>query len=228
MNSIKLRQQYKFSLSSDPKYIYNVGDTQETLLSAEDPETFNKLVDNQPILSNYPVYANKNTISFPQANNLQIALDYLSLLAESDNYITASDDKIPSSSSEAFVDAFKYNQRQYNYYLNLLGYLHLVDYDLNKKLYVPTTLGQKIATTTTHERYTLLLKEFSEHLSFRAVLKKLIKHESLDNNDIIAAINTEMLTVPLKSQISDSTLPRRVSSIKSLCKQVLKQLGLHV
>lgn len=228
MNSMKKCKQYKFSLSDDPQNIFKIKDGSTIELNKE--RTINKiynLIYNTEMTTIYPSYSNGDIISFPQANNLQISLDYLDLLDSSEDYITINGEKVERSGAEAFMDAFKYNRRQYNYYLNWLGYLGLVDRDAVSDSPYVTKNGKSFRMAGFHQQNVMLIKLMAYHISFRKVLLKMLGGETIDTDQMKYVIQQEMKDIPTKSQISSSTFPRRISSVKSMCNQVLTQMGVY-
>ena len=108
MNSIKLYKQYKFKLSNNANYIYSPNSTDQVNYDLVNVHSIKRLVDMQVLSTHYPKYETGVFVSYPQANNLQLALDYLDMLAHSKNYKTINNEIVPTDSTEAFIDTFKY------------------------------------------------------------------------------------------------------------------------
>ncbi|MBX6948899.1 DUF7226 domain-containing protein [Levilactobacillus brevis] len=125
------------------------------------------------------------------------------------------------------MDAFKYNRRQYNYYLNWLGYLGLVDRDAVSDSPYVTKNGKSFRMAGFHQQNVMLIKLMACHISFRKVLLKMLGGETIDTDQMKYVIQQEMKDIPTKSQISSSAFPRRISSVKSMCNQVLTQMGVY-
>uniref|UniRef100_UPI000467C7DB DUF7226 domain-containing protein n=1 Tax=Levilactobacillus namurensis TaxID=380393 RepID=UPI000467C7DB len=225
MNSITFKRQYKFRLSDDPANIYQIEDTSKQQLNdVQTIESVQQLIEETPVNDRYPQYSNGQYVSFPQANNLQIALDYLAILSGQDKYITDNDEEIATTSAEAFVDAFKYDQRQYGYYFNWLGYFGLVDRDKESGKAIVTERGRQFNNAQFSERNWMLVKLMATHLSSRVILESLLRKTSISNVQVEQAVKQEMKNLPENKKIRRATVPRRISGIKSMCKQVLAQM----
>ncbi|RXI78767.1 type II restriction enzyme [Levilactobacillus suantsaii] len=224
MNSIKLQRQYKFSLPDDPTHVFTIEGPKRQATPLKSVADIQDFIEEISVQQDYPRYSNGAIISFPQANNLQIALDYLELLDGPASYTTINDESVPRVGAEAFVDAFKYDRRQYNYYLNWLGYLGFVDREAKTGRPVVTTAGRNLREANLNQRNRILIYAMAQHLSSRETLHRLLNQQKVTNDYLIQVIQQEMQNVPARSRITKSTLPRRISSVKSMCKQVLAQM----
>lgn len=229
MNSIEIHRQYKFRLSDDPRNVFSVD-------TAADKAKYNsqkavararEIIEKTKLLTQYPTYSDGKTVSFLQANNLQIALDYLDFLDNTSESILVNEEQTLRNGPEAFVDTFKYDRRQYNYYLNWLGYFGFVD-RLSPSEIVITKKGKSFNSANTGQKNEVLLQSMAAHLSSRTVLTALLDGQKLDLSNLESTIQQEMKDVPQESQIGGNTLTRRISSVKSMCKQVLLLMGIQL
>lgn len=229
MNSIKIHRQYKFRLSDDPHNVFSIETAADKAKYNSDEATrrARALIKQTEVLTQYPIYSNGKTVSFLQANNLQIALDYLDFLSGSSENVLVNEEQTPRSGPEAFVDTFKYDSRQYNYYLNWLGYFGFVD-KLPQTGIVVTSEGKALNSASTANKNDILLQAMAAHPSSRVVLEALLDNHQLDLDALKKTIQKEMQEVPQDSQISGNTLTRRISSVKSMCKQVLLLMGIQL
>ncbi|WP_283678370.1 hypothetical protein [Lentilactobacillus sp. Marseille-Q4993] len=211
------------SLQFIKEYRFTVGDnTSETLTRDE----MISMIESVPVKP-YPKYSDGNFVSYPQANNVQMVVDYLVMLSTGETYKTDSDEKVNVGSKEAFMDAFKYDARQFGYYSDMLGYLGLAD--RKKHNYVLETVltetGKKIAVANKDNRYKLLIEQLAGHESFRYVLLKLLKRLDVSKSELAAEILKETADLPETRKIGVTTVNRRQSGVKSFVKQVLESAG---
>lgn len=229
MNSITLQHQYKFRLSDDPQNIFTIDGAaaKAKYNSDEAVRQARTLIAQTNLMPHYPTYTDGKPVSFLQANNLQVALDYLDFLGESSATVVVNDEQVARSGAEAFVDTFKYDRRQYNYYLGWLGYFGFID-RLSQGKIVLTEKGKTFNAAGTAEKNKILIQSMAAHLSSRVILKALLDKQKLAVTELVDVIRQEMKDVPAQSQISGNTLPRRISSVKSMCKQVLLLMGIQL
>lgn len=228
MNSIKLYKQYKFKLSNNANYIYSPNSTDQVNYDLVNVHSIKRLVDMQVLSTHYPKYETGVFVSYPQANNLQLALDYLDMLAHSKNYKTINNEIVPTDSTEAFIDTFKYAGRQHDYYLNLLGYFHLIDHPKRiPQTSMVTSIGKQILAMSVDEQSQQLLKLFAQRSSFRTTLLKLLKNDPYTKKATMAEILRETSNLPDNNQLGPSTIDRRANCVISLCKQLLTLTGVY-
>lgn len=229
MNSIKIYRQYKFRLSDDPNNIFSI----ENAAAKADYNSkvairqASRLISQTKVLTKYPWYSDGKPVSFLQANNLQVALDYLDFLSAPQKNIIVEGEEVLRSSSEAFVETFKYDRRQYNYYLNWLGYFGFVDRTPQLGV-VLTSKGKLFNAASTSDKNDMLVQSMAEHLSTRVVMEALLDNRELELSYIKEIVQKEMKDVPRESQIGEKTLLRRISSVKSMCRQVLLLMGIQL
>lgn len=228
MNSIKLYKQYKFRLSDNADYIYSPNTADQVAYDLVNVHSVQHLIDAQPLGNHYPRYESGVFVSYPQANNLQLALDYLDMLTHGKNYRTINDEIVPTDSTEAFIDTFKYAGRQHDYYLNLLGYFHLIDHPKdNPQATIVTDTGNRILAMSVEGQSQLLLKLFAQRSSFRITLLKLLKNDTDTKQTVIDEILKETSALPDSNQLGPSTINRRASCVINLCKQLLTLTGVY-
>lgn len=223
LNSIEFQKQYKFRLSDDPNDIFSISDNTKKSEALKSVEEVKNLISRISLNRDYPTYSNGDCVSFPQANNLQVALDYLDFLDDSTEYKTSNDELVNRTSKEAFVDVFKYDKRQCDYYLNWLGYFGLVDRDQNNALFVTET-GHSFKKASLDEQNYELIKVMAQDDSSREALCTLLDQRKVDRTQLGYIIQREMKDVPPEYKLSKGTLDRRISSIISMCRQVLEQM----
>lgn len=146
---------------------------------------------------------------FPQADSFERVIDLVTALVEKPRTL------------DEFTQTYGFDKRQSSYYFAAASYLGLASSQLTqdgKKVLVPTPLGKTTFRGTRTSRNIALAKLILSHDAFARVFVEYLNLGAMPSND---DIERSLYNSPDFEFYGDSTVRRRIRTVKSWCKWIL-------
>jgi hypothetical protein len=203
-NSLKKIKQYDF-----------IFDENEQRFTAQD---LVRMMQNVVVEEEPKQEPNEKLVPFPQANDVEKMLDMIGFIGNNKPvYVDSVEAYLQPGSKLALAETYKFDERQSDYYGNLLNYFGFATREDDG--FVLTNIGQRYNQLDQKAQTKLIIEQILKRKTFREVVQlRLETNEKINNKDVAVMIAKN------RKDLSTSTVNRRASTVNNIVEWVFTKL----